>query len=120
MAWGCANLPSVTTLNIFVWIKGAEHFSHYAELRQNVASLLAGKSREASPRLATAESARRSLPTGLPFGGALKKIDLALTSGLFRLIAPQPTQARPWLDRLALTDPVIEIPYPPPRVREQA
>ena len=119
-AWVCANVPAVITLNIFLWVKGAEHFSHYAELRQNVASLVFGKSGKASPRLAAAESARRSLPPTLPSGGMLKKIDLALATGLFQMIALQTKPARPFLAHLAPGDPVTEVPYPPPRVREQA
>ncbi len=120
-AWFCANVPPTATAQLFTWIKGTEHFSHYADLRQSVASLLSGKRDPASAQLTHARSAHQSLPPALPPAGVeVKKIDFATATGSLRLIASLPESVRPVLEIHAPADPVVEVPYPPPRVRELA
>lgn len=114
-AWFCANVPSATTLQAVMWLKGARHFSHQGELRREVAALLSGRPQKTHPLLATPASGPRSLPPVLPASVETKKTDLALTTGHPRVIASMPAVARPGLVINAPAEPVAEVPHPPPR-----
>ena len=41
-AWWCANTPQAATFEVILWLKGAACFSHQADLRADVASILTG------------------------------------------------------------------------------
>jgi hypothetical protein len=122
VAWCCANIPATAPIQVFAWIKGASHFSHSAGLRQSVASLLAGQPRDTAPRVAAAESKpdRQSPPPALPTEAGLKKVVFDPSTESFRLIAALPAGARTVLEIHAPAEPVVDVPYPPPRLRALA
>ena len=59
-AWWCANAPQAATFELILWVKGAAHFSHQAELRRDVAAILNGTPQAA--RMASRGSIRRETP----------------------------------------------------------
>jgi hypothetical protein len=119
-AWFCANVPSTAILHTFVWVNGAKHFSHHSELRQNVVSLLTGKSHTTSEYLAATSTTTHPLPVSLPVDGTVKKIDLSLTPATLQLVATRAAVDRIDFSVRAPAAPVADVPYPPPRVRGQA
>lgn len=115
--WFCANIPATAPMQVFAWIKGAEHFSHYGALRESVASLLAGQPDVAATQLASVATnpTRHSRPPALPREGEIKKIDFDPSTEFFRLSSAMPASARPVFEIHAPADPVVDVPYPPPR-----
>jgi hypothetical protein len=115
-AWVCANTPQVAAWHVIVWIKNAQHFSHQAQLRGEVASLLSGKPVAESVSLATATNTETP-PTPLAAGDfSVKKIVLSLMSERGGL-SPA-SAAVVWREIGLRSGPahVADVPYPPPRV----
>ena len=122
VAWFCANIPATVPLQVGAWLKGAEHFSHYAALRQSTAALLAGQTHATAPRLASAEQddAHHSPTPILPTGTDLKKKDLDPSIESFRLIASKQTLVHHRWTMPVPDAPVADVPYPPPRIHRLA
>ena len=114
VAWVFANVPSTVALHTAYWLKGAGQFSHDAELRQDVASLLSGQPRATTPRLVPAATTQPQTPA-LPGANGQQKIDFALSPALLRLVAILPTVQAETCALAAPAGPVKEVPYPPPR-----
>lgn len=119
VGWFCANIPATAPMQVFTWIKGAEHFSHYSTLRESVASMLAGQPRVAAPQLAfsATDSPPHSLPPALPAEVEIRKIDFDPSAESLRLIGSLPAGVRPVWTVHAPAEPVIDVPHPPPRIR---
>ena len=118
VGWFCTNIPATAPMQVFAWIKGAEHFSHYGALRNSVASLLVSQPHGVAPQLASAATTttRHSLPPALPAEVEIKKIYFDPSTESFRLIAAMPSSVRPIIEIHAPAEPVLDVPYPPPRI----
>ncbi len=76
VAWICVNLSQTLNVSVIHWAKGARHFSHQQQLREEVDSLLSG--RHAKAALASAQPEIPPAPAApAPEESIVKKIDLA-------------------------------------------
>jgi hypothetical protein len=117
-AWVCANTPQVAAWHVIVWVKNAQHFSHQAQLRGEVASLLSVDAVPAVETVAfTAATTTETPPAPLAAGDfSVKKIVLSLADERGGL-SPAST-AVTWTEVGLRSGPahVADVPYPPPRV----
>jgi len=111
-AWVCANVPSTVMSGSFRWVVGTGHFSHYGELRQSVAALIAGE----PPALAApATDEHRSLPEVPPVERTPKKTLFALVSPTPIILGTVTPPTRPTAALQPVAAPSRDVPHPPPR-----
>jgi len=76
LAWCCANGSQTLSFNVILWAKGARHFSHQQQLKEEVAFLLAGP--HMKEVLAAARAPLPAQPATPSSGETVtKRIDLA-------------------------------------------
>lgn len=117
-AWVCANTPQIAAWHVIVWVKNAQHFSHQAQLRGEVALLLSGAPAPAAETETFAAATNTEAPVAPLATGdfSVKKIVLSLVSERGGL---SPTLASvAWREIGFQSGPahVADVPYPPPRV----
>jgi hypothetical protein len=115
-AWVCANTPQVAAWHVIVWVKNAQHFSHQAQLRGEVASLLSGKPASESVSLATATNSETPPAPLTAADFSVKKIVLSLVSERGGLSPTSAAVAWREVDLQSGPAHVADVPYPPPRV----
>jgi hypothetical protein len=118
-AWFCANGPQSLTFDVILWAKGARHFSHQQQLKDEVALLLAGP--HAKAVLASVRPAPPSAPS-VPASREVvsKRLDLAACRDAGAWLVPSVPQAFAVFDLRA--DPIdrAEPGLLPPRAGGQA
>jgi len=119
VAWACANTPQIAALHALVWVKNAQHFSHQAQLRNDVAGLLSGlpATAAATSVFATAETIPASSSELAPSADpSLKKLLLSATREDAGAGLPRSEPVR-WPDAHAglIAAHVADVPCPPPR-----
>lgn len=111
-AWVCANVPATVMTGTFRWAGGAGHFSHSSQLKQSVASLLAG---ESSIQPEHDGGTHCGLPEAPAVERPVKKLHLAVAPGTPALWGELSPPARPMAALQVVAAPPRDVPHPPPR-----
>ena len=115
LAWVCANGPQVIVHEAVVWVKGAQTFSHQAQLVAQVEQAMSAQNEPAMLAAKPTDAERSEVPA-MPVETALKKLTLAAQPAMN---AARPSAgAEVFLTGLNWETPAavaVETPYQPPR-----
>lgn len=117
IAWVCANGPQSAVYEAVLWMKGATHFSHQAQLTQRVAAMLSGREVPVdAARLAAAPlPVRDSSALPFPEEAVLKKVDLGQLCFQEAWLRWKPASSWPSVAERVPDRAIADVILPPPR-----